>query len=127
MRRHEVLVLQGVLLVLLSSYSFSHKEFNFNNGVRRTTKSRGVNGENALFDPETGEFKRVRSNLNKENEDLEIVNRARHMSLKSRENPDTKPVLNKVLKKRKIIKKPVYRLVKKLILTELKNFRMRYP
>ena len=99
-----------LLLILFCTYVSSVKEFTFNNEVRRTTKSREVNGENAFFDPETGKFKRFRPSSNKNKEDLELVNRARLNSVKARNDPETKPVLSKVLKKRKITRKPVNRL-----------------
>jgi len=79
------------------------------NNIRRTSKTRGVNGGNSFFDESSGEFKK-RPNPYYEQESAEVIKRTQ---INNFDNEDTERTVNKVLKRRKKYKKlPVTRLGK---------------
>ena len=78
------------------------RRFKLENNIRRTSKTRGVNGGNLFFDETSGEFKKRPTNHDETEESAEIIARTR---MRNFDTAGGDRAVNKVLKRRKKYKK----------------------
>ena len=95
-----------VVCLLLANFAMTsgqiRRRFKLDNNIRRTSKTRGVNGGNLYFDESSGEFKKRPEHHHEREESAEVIARTR---MRNFDNGDSDRTVNKVLKRRKKYKK----------------------